>query len=216
MDGGADYDRMYGDAAGALYGQAVGGDDRLDGGAGGDYMYGDAGEHMEGYSQGGDDFLHGGSGDDYLFGDSRGDMEGYSQGGDDFLHGGSGDDRLYGETRTDMSDNSKGGNDRLNGGSGDDELYGDAGDLDDLAVGGNDTFVFDFAAGSFGHDTIHDFGEGDDTIEFVNIPGLSSYADVVALMQDLHGATITLDENNSITLRDVDLEDLTADDFRFV
>ena len=59
----------------------------------------------------------------------------------------------------------RGGDDRLFGGAGNDELAGD-GVLQGDAVGGNDQFIF---AGAFGQDTVRDFRQGEDVIQFRGI-----------------------------------------------
>jgi Ca2+-binding RTX toxin-like protein len=73
-----------------------------------------------------------------------------------------------------MSGNAQGGDDRLSGGAGDDLLFGDAREMEDNAQGGNDTFVFDDA---FGNDTVADFRQGEDELEF-NVPGVTAIEDL--------------------------------------
>ncbi len=169
------------------------GDDVFDGGAGNDTLSGGAGDDKLSGGEG-NDLLRGGSGDDLLEGGV----------GDDVLQGGSGDDILRGGE----------GNDQLSGGSGDDILEGGAGD--DLLSGGSgdDTFVF---AANFGHDRITDFGGWDaDVIEFT--AGLFADFDAVlaAAAQIGTDVVITVDGQNTLTLAEMQLETLRADDFRFV
>ncbi len=109
--------------------------------------------------------------------------------GDDTLYGKKGDDTLLGEA----------GNDTLNGGA------------------GNDTFVFTGA--SFGKDVINDFEAGvvsEDVIQF----DASIFADFNAVINEASDVgsdtVITLDDDNSVTLKGVSLADLHSDDFQFV
>ncbi|QEL21585.1 hypothetical protein FQV39_02550 [Bosea sp. F3-2] len=168
------------------------GDDSFDGGAGNDTLNGGAGDDtlLGGL---GNDTLKGGSGDDLLDGGA----------GDDNLSGGSGDDILLGGL----------GNDVLSGGSGDDRLEGGAGD--DILTGGSGNDVFVFAPG-FGKDTITDFAGGhEDTVEFAS----ALFADFDAAMA--HAAQVgtdvvfTIDADTSLTLANVQIGSLQADDFRF-
>lgn len=100
-------------------------------------------------------FVSGDENDNVILGSDHDDMMSGDE-GSDLLSGGGGVDDLSGGT----------GNDTLDGGAGDDMLRGDAGD--DLLTGGDgmDRFEFhmeDTGTGleGFGHDTISDFGEGD-------------------------------------------------------
>lgn len=169
------------------------GDDSFDGGAGNDALNGGAGDdNLVGGL--GNDALKGGSGDDLLDGGT----------GDDNLSGGSGDDILLGGL----------GNDALSGGSGDDRLEGGAGD--DTLTGGSGNDVFVFTPG-FGRDTVTDFAGGhEDVVEFAS----ALFADFDAAMA--HAAQLgsdvvfTVDADTSLTLADVQLGSLRADDFRFV
>ena len=105
----------------------------------------------------------------------------------DFIWGFAGDDSLSGED----------GNDRLTGGD------------------GNDSFIF---KANLGNDIISDFQGGagaSDIIELHGV-GISSYAQLQALMSEWNGAThIDFDANNSITLEGVTMASLDADDFSF-
>ena len=115
--------------------------------------------------------------------------------------------------------------DVLIGGAGDDLAYGDDGDdlIDlgsgsDFAIGGAGNDVFVFRTGLEGN-IISDFQGGagvGDVIEFQGM-GLTSFADVQALMTEWQGTTyIEFDANNYITLEGVTMSGLNADDFRFV
>jgi Ca2+-binding RTX toxin-like protein len=96
-----------------------------------------------------------------------------ARGGDDRLFGGAGDDTLYGDAVA-MFDNARGGADRLSGGAGDDTLYGDATGMFNNARGGDDTFAFE---GAFGNDTVADFRQGEDQLEF-NVAGVTGIEDL--------------------------------------
>jgi Ca2+-binding RTX toxin-like protein len=136
------------------------GDDTIIGTAASDALVGDAFQ-MTGNEQGGDDQIFGRAGEDFLFGDAgplfgdAGEMFDDAQGGDDRLSGGAGDDELYGDAYSSLA-NTPGGNDRLSGGTGD------------------DTFVFD---GAFGNDTVADFRQGEDQLEF-DVPGVTDIEDL--------------------------------------
>lgn len=169
------------------------GDDVFDGGAGNDTLSGGAGDDKLAGGEG-NDLLRGGSGDDLLDGGN----------GDDVLNGGSGDDVLLGGA----------GNDQLSGGSGDDTIEGGAGD--DLLSGGSGDDLFVFAP-NFGHDRITDFGGWDaDVIEFTATIFQDFDAVLAAAAQVGSDIVITVDGQNSLTLAEMQLDTLRADDFRFV
>ncbi|MDQ7249752.1 Ig-like domain-containing protein [Dongia sedimenti] len=196
------------------------GDDLLEGGYGNDVLNGKAGNDVldGGY---GNDSLAGGSGDDNLKGGYGHDsLDGGS--GDDSLDGGYGNDSLVAGAGDDALTGGY-GNDTLAGGEGADGLDGgygndvlDGGVGNDLLTGGRgaDTFVF---AASFGEDTITDFGDcGADVIAFAG--GLfASFADMMAhAAQAGSDVTITLDDDNTLTLIGTKLATLHEDDFSFV
>ncbi|MCP4387885.1 MAG: calcium-binding protein [Gammaproteobacteria bacterium] len=144
----------------------------------------------------------------------------YGGDGNDTLDGGDGNDNLYGIPGDDRRDGGAGndvlwggsGSDTLNGGAGDDYLIGDAGD-DTLRGGnGNDTFIFD---PDFGNDTILDFETAGDIIE-LNGLGVSSFAELQGYFEQ-NGRDLVIDfgDGNSITLRNVNQDGLTAADFKF-
>ena len=87
----------------------------------------------------------------------------------------------------------------------------------DILVGGagDDTFVF---AEDTGHDIIEDFaaGEGsDDVIELQGISNFDSYEKILAAADDDgFDTTISIDAENSITLKNVLVSELHQDDFR--
>jgi len=115
---------------------------------------------------------------------------------DNWIEGGAGDDTLSGGA----------GNDGIDGGAGNDVIDGGAGH--DWLVGGAGADVFVFGADS-GHDEIVDFTMADhDQLD------LSAYADQkVTISQVGANVSITLGDSASVTLENVDLADLTAENF---
>jgi hypothetical protein len=136
-------------------------------------------------ARGGNDKLTGGDNsgsglvDNFLSGDAI-HMSGLTQGGNDELTGGdnTGTGTVTNFLRGDafrMSGSAQGGNDRLiSGANATDHMFGDAEFLLDSATGGNDTFVF---GGAFGSDYVHDFHQGEDTLEF-HVAGVSGFGDL--------------------------------------
>ncbi|WP_280177440.1 hypothetical protein [Microvirga pakistanensis] len=126
-----------------------------------------------------------------------------------------GNDLFYGDERANNL-GSGAGNDTLSGGSGGDTLVGGAGN-DSLTGGSNsDTFVFDVG---FGVDVITDFKAGantDDVIEFSTAVFSDHAAVLAASTQSGSNVVITAGAGSSITLKNVTLSNLHADDFRFV
>ena len=140
------------------------------------------------------DVLDGRGGNDILFGRSDGDI----------LRGGDGNDALYGQ----------GGDDTLIGGRGDDLLSGGSAD---------NTFVFAFNSGV---DVITDFisdVDRDDNLIDVRGYGIESFADLrKQIDENAAGVTIDLGKAaggsgnvNTVTLLDVDENDLGSNDFLF-
>ena len=114
--------------------------------------------------------------------------------GNDFLYGLSGDDTLIGGAGADI----------LDGGLGIDTMTGGA---------GQDFFVF---ADGFGSDTITDFANDLDKLDFTAQTTLTSLAAVLAVSSQVGADTvIALDANNTITLQNFTLADLDAADFVF-
>ncbi len=120
----------------------------------------------------------------------------------DSLSGGNGNDTMNGGA----------GNDSLSGGNGNDSLTGGAGD--DVMAGGNGNDLFVFESG-FGKDTINGF-QTIDRIQFDN-DLFADFSSVQAASQQVGADTvITLDADNTITLHNVQLTSLQANDFLFV
>ncbi|MGA0597692.1 family 16 glycoside hydrolase [Enterovirga sp. CN4-39] len=187
--------------------------ENIDGGAGNDTLKG----------AGGDDLLDGGAGDDLIDAGSGDDVVTGGT-GVDTIKAGSGDDRIDAGEGDDVVDAGSGadiilagaGNDVADGGSGDDRIEGGAGD--DILTGGSghDTFVF---AASFGRDTITDFrtsGSSSDVLEFATRIFADLDAAMAAAGQVGADTVFTLDADSTLTLSNVQLASLAADDFRFV
>ena len=210
ISGGSGHDRATGGS----------GKDEISGGSGMDILFGGGGaDTLNGnsdndilYGESGADTLNGHSGDDTLFGgDGRDKLIG--GGGDDVLLGGSHNDKLYGGS----------GNDNISGGDGKDYLTGSSGndiinggvDNDKLRGGsGEDTFIFDFNDGDLGSDRIYDF-TAVDSISFLN-SGLSKFSGLADYMnQSSNDVIIDLGDQCTITIHDINLDALTADNFIF-
>ena len=197
---------------------------------------GDGDDALNGY--GGDDELEGGGGAD--------DMEGGSGGSDTVSYaasdagvtvdlqtqsasGGhaqgdriSGFENVTGSDHADTLIGSDGAN-RLKSGYGDDTLTGGAGE---------DVFIFAYnivlvlgPAGYYddlivanGKDTITDFADGEDRIEIeLDVFGIEDFDDLQEkITQDGNNTLITFDADNGITLENVDMAIIGADDFIFV
>lgn len=179
--GNAGNDWLYGeDGNDLLYGGY--GYDRLDGGIGNDRIFagpgwdwvagGDGNDIIQGEQ--GNDSIAGGAGNDTIHGGSENDLL-YGDAGDDRLDGGAGNDILNGGAGNDLLIDML-GNGRLIGGMGNDTLLAGAGnDTLDGGMGrdsmrggaGADVFVFT-ARNAFdgAHDTITDFGNGADRLDF--------------------------------------------------
>lgn len=210
--GGAGNDTLYGDG-GFDFLDGGTGDDSLNGGLQADNLYGGAGrDTLEGedgldrlFGGDGDDLAYGGTGDDGLFGEA----------GNDLLDGGDGNDRFFGGT----------GNDTLLGGAGNDEIHGGAG-YDTITGGtGNDTITGDFNADIFifadgyGQDQINDFDALND-FEKIDLSGVSAITGLSDLISDHlsqvgSDAVIDTGGGDRITLINVDISDLDANDFLF-
>lgn len=205
LRGGDDNDALNGDGGDDTLSGNLG-DDTLNGGNGNDRLFGGGGDdQLNGNDE--DDRIDGGIGNDTLRGGDAADIL-LGRSNNDILAGNSGADRLYGGE----------GDDRLFGGSGDDELWGGSdddrlsgGDGSDSLSGdsGSDTFVFENHAGT---DTVQDFTNGTDMIEY---GGVGGYADltVAAVGADVD---ITGVGGGHMLLLGTDLADITAADFIFI
>ncbi|MEO0750736.1 MAG: calcium-binding protein [Pseudomonadota bacterium] len=147
--------------------------------------------------EGGNDRIVGDEGNDTLLG----------EGGRDNLLGGEGRDTLNGGD----------GNDNVNGGSGADLIIGGRGR--DILIGGDNNDRFVFNGKKFGKDTIKDF-DATSSGEKIDLRGVSSikgFGDLKANHMTRDGQDVIIDDGigNTITLEDVRLADLGADDFIF-
>ena len=190
--------------------------DLLRGGSGDDEIKGRWGDDILS-GNGGDDTIKGGFGSDQLLGND-GDDELKGGFGHDTLRGGAGDDVLNGGWGHDLLHGDEGG-DILRGGSGSDRLHG--GEGDDVLTGGwgQDVFVFDG-----GNDVISDFSTGigrwwsppADTIE-IDLDEIATFdALIAAANQEDKNIVFNTGEDESLTLLNTDLADLTGDMFSFV
>ncbi|MDF0585064.1 calcium-binding protein, partial [Bradyrhizobium yuanmingense] len=160
-----------------------------------DQIAGDAGNNL----------IVGGAGNDLI--DARS--------GDDVVSGGSGDDALTGGMGKDKLDGGIGA-DILNGGLDNDILIGGAGN--DVATGGTGADIFVVGVGD-GSDTVTDFiagsGADHDMVRFDRTM-FADFASVIAAASQVGSdVVISLGNGDSLTLQNVDLAALTADNFEF-
>ena len=129
--------------------------------------------------------------------------------GDDEIRGEEGNDRLFGLAGNDLLRGDE-GNDFLSGGFGNDRLRGDKGDDVLLGGGGSDRLIFNLQGGN---DTVRDYTDGQDRLDFTNF----NFASVDELLDHAiqNGADVvfTLPTNVTVTLEGVDLTDLGGRDF---
>ncbi len=163
-------------------------DDVIDGGGGNDRVKGRDGDDTI-FGGDGDDRIKGGDGDDTIFGGA----------GNDVIRGGRGSDSLFGEDGDDVLTASKDGS-LLDGGAG-----------NDLLRGGKeaDTFVF-----NGGEDVIRRFDEDEDTIDLSAFD--TSFDAILASVEESRkSVTLDLGDGNTLDIRGLDLDDLSADLFSF-
>lgn len=238
LRGGGDADTLNGElGSDTLFGDRA--NDQLFGGNGADFLYGGY-EHdfMRGGGQ--NDVLHGELGNDRLFGD-RGDDRLFGGNNEDMLYGGYDNDLLHGGASRDTLNGELGndtlhgdrGNDRVLGGHGDDHVYGDfdhdfvhGGAGNDVVNGGfgndtlggglgRDTFVF---AHGFGVDVITDFDAAlGERIDFSRLDSITNMTDLMGDHATQVGDDVVIADllGNTLTLRDVALDSLEADNFLF-
>ena len=150
----------------------------------------------------GDDLIDGLGGNDTISG----------RAGNDRLYGGPGDDTLNGEAGSDTLEGGA-GIDVLDGGADDDTLNGGAGTDTLTGGGGSDTFAFGF---DHGNDTVTDFADGTDDIDFrgsgllyADLTIVADGADTVVSHRDRHH------RRHSIRLTGVSVTTIGPDDFLF-
>lgn len=160
----------------------------------------------------GNDTIEISSTDNVLVSGGEGDDTITTGSGHDILKGGEGDDTLKGNA----------GDDLLMGGEGSDTLIGDAGEDwlvggegDDTLTGGADADTFIFSPGH-GNDSITDFTVDSDTINLSLYDNITSF-DQLTITQNGTDAVIDLsgEGGGTITLENVNLNDLDAEDFSF-
>jgi Ca2+-binding RTX toxin-like protein len=190
------------------------GNDRLDGGGGNDilvggfgrdtYIVNSAGDQVqENEAEGGDRVL---ASIDYVL---PGPVENLVLTGKAALHGTGniGDNHITGNS----------GNNTIRGGFGQDTETGGKGDDKLFGGGGADHFVF---RGGHGADTIGDFaakGFDNDVIDFRHVRDLTDFADLKAHHMEQVGSSVVIDytAHDSVTLKGVEIKDLSGADFVF-
>lgn len=186
---------------------AGGGNDNVSGGgAGRDDLDGGTGDDT--VSGGVDnDLLRGGTGNDFLFGgDDKDTIRGDE--GNDSMRGDAGDDSILGGTGADTIDAGT-GRSTIDGGTGNDSMTG--GDL-------GDTFVFRQGDGA---DIITNFAAGRDELRFIDFGAKFDTAAELLNAADQVGDSVVFDLQAGgdrlikITLINVDVDDLSADNFLF-
>ena len=203
---GISYTGIGGDAEGDI----LSGIAHLTGGDGDDNLYGDDGANT----------LSGGMGDDTLSGGDGADtLEGGN--GADTLSGGRGDDNLSGG---DGADTLSGGSndDILTGGDGDDTLDGGAGS--DTLTGGDGADKFVLTKSADGSDTVTDFTDGTDKIQYdwtgTFVDGTTTLADLGLVVSNNNGNAEIHEMGDTslvyMTLDGVTHSDIDINDFEII
>jgi Ca2+-binding RTX toxin-like protein len=216
--------------------------ENLIGGRRNDYFAGDNSDNTF-YGKGGHDYFVASNGFDHYFGGAGYDLVDYSNTGvglvitaptqgTSVVSGGGVDhdtlnsiERIIGTAFSDKISGGAannefyglGGKDMLNGGAGGDVLDGGRGN--DRLTGGADADIFVFA-GRFGHDTVTDFNAHGKAHDFIDLSGVSNipdFDDLISNHATQHGHDVVIDAANAgtITLKNVDLDHLSADQFLF-
>lgn len=185
-------------------------DDIVEGSSGRDRLFG--GDGWDDLSGGnGRDVLNGGSGNDILDGGDSADRLFGGTGNDD-ISGGNGNDRAFGGAGADNI-YGDGGFDILFGGDGNDVLNGGRGR--DLLTGGEGADVFVFAD-NYGADSARDFSLADGDRVWLNVEGADTFDAAISYASDTsRGVLFDFGDGDTLTLRDVAVADLGADDFLF-
>ncbi|ATG45979.1 putative metallopeptidase (plasmid) [Phaeobacter piscinae] len=157
----------------------------------------------------GHDHLIGNGAPNELLGNAGRDTLAGARGGDE-LSGGQGSDRLQGGKGHDALTGGR-GRDTLKGGAGQDRL--DGGDGNDRMAGGRGADVFVFSQGA---DVVIDF-QRDDRLDMRATTGISDFADLRDDHLEVRGTDLVIRDDNgwSLTLQDIALDALRADDFLF-
>jgi serralysin len=213
--------------------------ENITGGFGDDYFAGNSADNT--FRGGaGDDYFVASNGYDTYYGNSGYDMVDYSKTGTGLtirptgfgystvIAGGTAYDALYSieniigtrfndEISGDKANNyflGMRGDDQLSGGAGGDVLNGGANN--DTLTGGRDADIFEFK-GSFGDDTVTDFDAHGDDHDFIDLSALNYFDNFADLKgnttQDGDDVIIDAGSHGTITLENVDIDHLTADQF---
>ncbi|SDD95233.1 choice-of-anchor I family protein [Ruegeria marina] len=189
LNGTAGGDVAYGLSGDDLV-QGNAGDDNLGGGLGNDTIWSGTGRDLAAGAEG-DDLIGGGDGNDTLWGGR----------GDDILWGGAGDDEIRGGR----------GDDLAGGGTGNDHIWLEGGDT---VWGGAGSDLFEFVSGS---SLIRDFDAVSDAekLDLQAMVGIDDFADLSASHMAQIGTSVVIldDAGNTLTLSNVTLADLDANDF---
>lgn len=218
-----------------LYGDA--GNDTLNAGLGNDYVNGGPGADKMTGGPGNDTYVVDNSGDqivempgggyetvwstvsftlapeaETLYLSGTGPINGTGNDGANYIYGNANANTITGLLGNDQLHGGK-GNDTINGGPGIDIIYGEGGDGDDTLTGGGAKDYFHFGP-AFGHDTITDFTLPED--DRIDVP-MSLFATPSAVLsaaaQVGADTVITAPSGDMITLRSVNVTDLTVDYF---
>lgn len=217
--GGWGNDSLWGDEGDDALGGSAG-NDLLGGGSGNDTIWSGSGNDTA-IGGSGRDFISGGSGADSLLGGRAQDTI-WAGTGNDFVDGGQHNDVIGGNLGNDTV-HAGSGNDTVWGGFGDDEIDAETGwdrvvggTGDDLLTGGLGSDIFVFFEGD-GNDTITDFDATDDN-EKIDLSGVSSitgFNEIQSSAVQIGDDVLILYGTGSLTLQNVDLNDLGANDFLF-
>ena len=138
--------------------------------------------------------------------------------GPDEVHLGDGDDIFQDDIQTDAAGTDTvfggAGNDTYVGGGGSDIFDGGAGDDIIHAGTGSETFVF---ASGEGSDLVTGFDVEADVLDLSGVATISDFTDLNGLHMSQHGDDVRIRDGHglTITLQDIDLGDLGADNFLF-
>lgn len=217
---GGDDQIFTGDGNDKIYGGN--GADFLDGGNGADLVNGGRGADLI-FGFNGADTLVGKGGNDVIYGENGNDQISGNAGSDVML-GGRGKDALYGGNGADTVSGNKGsdavygnrGNDILEGGGGADKIYAGRGNDDLYGGAGADKFIFN---NNDGDNVIHDFNATNDRedVDLKGVSAITSFDDLSNNHMEQVGADVVIDDgaNLTITLLNVSISDLGAQDFMF-
>jgi Ca2+-binding RTX toxin-like protein len=212
--------------------------DKILGSSSGEYIYGEAGNDTIS-AGGGDDVVLGGAGADSIDGGLGWDVIAFDGSGPvaiDRLNPSNGTGEAAGDVYANIERfvltaqadafignndaemiSAGNGNDVVNGGGGNDLIHGETGN--DTLTGGSGSDAFFFASG-FGKDVIIDFAAGSgltDTVDLQLGTAFDTFAEVISSAAQAGSDTvITVDVNNTITLKNVNKSALVSDDFRFL